>query len=252
MNRVSRNLLLAAAVGAATLLAVAPNATARPASPQTPLLGVIVTLHDAAADQATVAGVATDLLGSVGGQLGFVYTRALNGFSASLPQAVIATLLGDARVASIELDQVVHVLDTQPNPPSWGLDRVDQRNRPLDSSYTYNSTGAGVKAYVIDTGIEFGHPDLEGRAVSGFDSIDGGSADDCHGHGTHVSGTIGGATYGIAKQVQLVGVRVLDCGGSGTTSQVVAGIDWAIGDHVGRQPAVANMSLGGPADGVLD
>ncbi|MGH9184679.1 MAG: S8 family serine peptidase, partial [Acidimicrobiales bacterium] len=206
---------------------------------------MIVTLEDTAGDPASVA---TDLLSPLGGQLGYVYTDALRGFSASLPQALLATLLGDARVKAIQLDNVVSIVGSQSPTPSWGLDRIDQRNRPVNNTYNYTSTGAGVKAYVIDTGIQFNHPDFGGRAVSGFDAIDGGPADDCNGHGTHVAGTIGGTAYGVAKQATLVGVRVLNCQGSGTTSQVVAGINWSIQDHQAGQPAVSNMSLGGGAD----
>src|SRR4029077_17264650 len=140
--------------------------------------------------------------------------------------------------------QGVEMMTTQTG-ATWGLDRIDQRNRPLSGSFTYFATGAGVSAYVIDTGIRFNHTQFGGRAVSGFDAVDGGTADDCNGHGTHVSGTIGGSTYGIAKGVTLVGVRVLDCQGSGTTSGVIAGIEWVTTNHLAGTPAVANMSLGG-------
>jgi subtilisin family serine protease len=108
--------------------------------------------------------------------------------------------------------------------PPWGLDRTDQRNLPLSATYDYASTGSGVRAYVIDTGIRTTHVDFGGRASSGFDAIDGGAADDCNGHGTHVAGTIGGTTYGVAKGVSLVAVRVLNCEGSGTNAQVISGI----------------------------
>jgi subtilisin family serine protease len=145
----------------------------------------------------------------------------------------------------------VHRLrDTQNNPPSYGLDRIDQRNRPLSATYTYNTTASNVRAYIIDTGIRTTHADFGGRATSGFDAIDGGAADDCNGHGTHVAGTVGGTAHGVAKGVQLIAVRVLNCEGSGTTAQVVAGIDWVTANRVA--PAVANMSLGGGADTVLD
>jgi subtilisin family serine protease len=147
---------------------------------------------------------------------------------------------------------MMQALASQPN-ATWGLDRIDQRSLPLDTTFNYTSTGAGVKAYVIDTGIRFTHVDFGGRAISGIDAIvPGGSGSDCNGHGTHVSGTIGGTTYGVAKSVTLVAVRVLSCAGVGLTSWVIAGVDWVTANHQAGQPAVANMSLGGGASSALD
>ncbi len=188
---------------------------------------------------------------SSGAQIHASYRWAINGFAATLSTSALSALRSHPSVAWVEADRTIRISDTQ-TPAAFGLDRIDQRNLPLNNSYTYNATGAGVKAYVIDTGIRFSHSQFGGRAVSGYDAIDGGSADDCNGHGTHVAGTIGSSTYGVAKAVTLVGVRVLDCSGSGSNSQVIAGIDWVTGNHAPGQPAVANMSLGGGASSALD
>ena len=172
----------------------------------------------------------------------YVYAGALNGFAATLDAAHLRALQHNPNVTAIEPDQVVHAMTTQSPTPSWGLDRIDQRNLPLNNAYTYFQTAASVTAYVIDTGITYGHPDFGGRASFGFDAF-GGTGADCNGHGTHVSGTIGGARYGVAKQVRLKAVRVLNCSGSGTFAGVIAGIDWVRLNSPG--PAVAHMSLGG-------
>ncbi|MDP1859002.1 MAG: S8 family peptidase [Gemmatimonadaceae bacterium] len=179
------------------------------------------------------------------------YSRALNGFAANLSDAEAARIARDPRVAYVEQDQVV-TIDVTQSGATWGIDRIDQRALPLSTTYTYSNTGTGVTAYIIDTGIRFSHNEFGGRATSGFDAVDGGTADDCNGHGTHVAGTVGGSTYGVAKGVSLVAVRVLDCAGSGTTSGVIAGIDWVTSNHAAGASAVANMSLGGGASTALD
>jgi subtilisin family serine protease len=208
----------------------------------------IVVLRGGAADP---RGLADQFAAANGASVRYVYTNALRGFTLSnLPEPAVAALQRNPAVAYIEQDQVVTLSATQ-NSPTWGLDRIDQRTLPLSSSYTYDQTGAGVRAYVIDTGIRRAHQDFGGRAVTGFDAItSGGSAEDCNGHGSHVAGTVGGSVYGVAKGATLVAVRVLDCGGSGTNAGVIAGVDWVTGNHV--KPAVANMSLGGGASTALD
>ncbi|MCF2538690.1 S8 family serine peptidase [Streptomyces nigra] len=180
------------------------------------------------------------------------YRKALNGYEVEASEAEAERLAADPAVASVVQNRTFHVEATQPSPPSWGLDRIDQKNLPLNSSYTYpDSAGQGVTAYVIDTGVRITHSDFGGRASYGYDAIDNdNTAQDGHGHGTHVAGTVAGSSYGVAKKAKIVGVRVLNNSGSGTTAQVVAGIDWVAQNAV--KPAVANMSLGGGADSALD
>ena len=183
------------------------------------------------------------------------FKSAIKGFSGKLSDAAVASLRNDARVAYVEQDQVAHMIGVQSPVPSWGLNRVDQPSLPLDQNYNYSQDGTGVDAYIIDCGILLSHTDFGGRAHTGFDAITtGGAAIDANGHGTHVAGTVGGTAYGIAKNVNLIAVRVLDATGSGTYSQVIAGIDFVTSDHASHpsRPAVANMSLGGGVSAALD
>jgi PKD repeat protein len=197
-----------------------------------------------------VPGLARQLATANGGELGYVYEHAVRGFSVRMPAAAIQGLSRNPNVAYIEPDRIVTIAATQSN-ATWGLDRVDQRDLPLNGTYVYNADGSGVRSYIIDTGIRNAHNDFGGRASSGYTAInDGRGTDDCNGHGTHVAGTVGGTTWGVAKNTSLIAVRVLDCRGSGTTSGVIAGVDWVAANHV--KPAVANMSLGGGASSTLD
>ncbi len=194
------------------------------------------------------AGVkATDVAAKHGLSPRFTYSAALKGFAVTTTLDKARSLAADPAVAYVEQDQTVDIqVFVQPNPPSWGLDRIDERSLPLDAKYHYPSTAPRVIAYIIDTGIRFTHQEFGGRAVLGVDTIgDGQNGNDCHGHGTHVAGTVGGRSVGVAKQVQLVAVRVLNCAGSGSFAQVIAGIDWVTTDALtSRGLRVANMSLG--------
>ena len=199
----------------------------------------------------TTSLLASDLSRAYGGRVTRVFGAVLDGYAAKLTAAQATRLARDPSVAYVEQDMWVHVDATQA-PAPWDLDRLDQHPLPVDGSYTYGTDGTGVTAYVIDTGIRLSHQQFGGRATSGFDVVDGGPAEDCNGHGTHVAGTVGGSTYGVAKDVSLVAVRVLNCRGSGLNSGVIAGIDWVTADHGPGEAAVANMSLGGRASSALD
>ncbi|MDP9394152.1 MAG: S8 family peptidase [Actinomycetota bacterium] len=174
-----------------------------------------------------------------------VYDSAVHGYAARLTAAQLLRVQRDPSVAMIEEDQVARIAeeagaaDVQPT-DLYGLDRIDQRRLPLSGTYSFNTKAAGVHVYVIDTGIAPGHPQFGGRANKVYDAF-GGTGQDCHGHGTHVAGTVGGATFGVAKRVRLHGVRVLDCSASGSVSGIIAGINWVRTHQI--RPAVANLSL---------
>ncbi|HCA86530.1 MAG TPA: peptidase S8 [Streptomyces sp.] len=216
--------------------------------------GYIVTLkgEPGALTSAVAKAQSRTLASRYGARADHTYTEALHGFSTHMTKAEAALLAADPSVAAVTPDREVTTSATQPSPPSWGLDRIDQPDLPLDNSFSYPDTaGSDVTAYIIDTGVRISHQDFGGRASYGYDAIDKDmTAADGHGHGTHVAGTVAGSSYGVAKQADIVGVRVLDDSGSGTTSQVIAGIDWVTKNA--SKPAVANMSLGGIADSALD
>lgn len=200
--------------------------------------------------QEDTAEVARELALQHGGRLLHTYKSALKGFAVEMSEAQVRVLLEDPRVAYIEEDSIVEALETQTG-ATWGLDRVDQSDLPLSSTYTYDTDGRGVHVYIIDTGMLGTHHEFIGRMGNGYDAVmPGGSAVDCHGHGTHVAGTVGGTLYGVAKQVTFHPVRVLDCSGFGTTAGVIAGVDWVKNNHL--EPAVANMSLGGGPSQAMD
>ncbi|HSH02368.1 MAG TPA: S8 family peptidase [Anaerolineae bacterium] len=183
----------------------------------------------------------------MGGSIVHNYNHAITGFSARMSANAVEALRKNPNVAYIEADQTVQVNVT------WGLDRVDQRNLPLDNSYSPSNNGSGVDAYIIDTGVRSTHNEFGNRVVGGYTAInDGRGYEDCNGHGTHVAGTVGGNQYGVANGVTLYAIRVLDCNGSGSNSGVIAGVNWVASHHTGNNPAVANMSLGGGASSALD
>lgn len=190
-----------------------------------------------------------------GGKVLQTYDAVLKGFAIYLPDvagtAFVEAMKKNPKVVSVENDTIMKVDATTQSNPDWGLDRIDQKNLPLDSAYSYLQTGSGTTAYIVDTGILSTHQQFSGRVLSGYTAIsDGNGTSDCHGHGTHVAGTVGGSTYGVAKNVSLVPIRILGCDGSGASSNVIAGLDWILKN--GKKPAVVNMSLGGEANTSLD
>ncbi|MDH2467193.1 S8 family peptidase [Acinetobacter baumannii] len=183
------------------------------------------------------------------------YDTVLKGFAIYLPDtagtAFIEAMKKNPNVLSVESDTIVNIDATTQSNPDWGLDRIDQKALPLNSTYSYLQTGSGTTAYIVDTGILSSHQEFSGRVLSGYTAIsDGNGTTDCNGHGTHVAGTVGGTTYGVAKNVNLVPIRILGCDGSGASSNVIAGLDWILKN--GKKPAVVNMSLGGATSSSLD
>ncbi|MET9224725.1 S8 family peptidase [Lentzea sp. NPDC003310] len=238
-----RHVAIAAALGIASTAMWTPSAIAEEAV--LPGAGVqavegsyIVVLKDGARTPASA------LASRYQGTVKHTYSAALNGFSVTgMSERQARRLAADPDVQFVERNTFATIQATQTN-PVWGLDRIDQANLPLSKSYTYPNTASNVTAYVLDTGIRKTHSEFEGRATDGYDFIDNDSvAQDCQGHGTHVAGTVGGKTYGVAKKAKLVGVRVLDCNGSGAWDGIIRGIDWVTAN--GKKPAVVNMSLGG-------
>jgi subtilisin family serine protease len=243
----SRTRIAALALAAAVGTAVLPVAAGGSVGASGPTASYIVTFRDGTNPFAEARG-----LRSAGWRVGHVYSKIMSGVAVELPPAVARALARNPHIASVELDGVATVAATQ-NSATWGLDRSDQRARPLDGRFSYpDSAGAGVRVYVVDTGVRASHVDLAGRVAPGATAInDGRGTDDCNGHGTHVAGTAAGTNWGLAKQATIVPVRVLDCSGAGSWSGIIAGLDWIAANN-GGVPAVANLSLGGGANSSVD
>jgi subtilisin family serine protease len=234
----------------ASLAQTGTSAATHPFAASMPISGrYIVVFKDSVSNPA--AETASVMQGR-GGQVLHTYTRAIKGFAASLPDAAVQALRNNPNVKYVEQDQTVALNQVSPeNQATWGLDRIDQADLPLDTQYHFARTGAGVNAFIIDTGIRADHVEFTGRLRPGYNAVaDANGTSDCNGHGTHVAGTVGGTLWGVAKGVSLIPVRVLDCAGSGSWSGVIAGIDWVANSTL--RPAVANMSLGGGASTSVD
>jgi subtilisin family serine protease len=256
MNTRISLLSIAIAAGLCGPLSAACAAELRTTARPVPGQYIVVLKEDAASlayerrRASRVSPVAREMTSRHGARLVRSYEHALRGFVSRADDRALARLLADPRVDYIEQDGIASIGATQSN-ATWGLDRVDQRNLPLSSTYTYDTTATGVHAYIIDTGVLLNHSQFTGRMGNGYDAVtSGGNASDCNGHGTHVAGTVGGTTYGVAKGVTLHPVRVLPCTGKGPSSAVIAGMDWVAANHV--KPAVANISIGNSASQALD
>ena len=239
-------LILAACVDAPA--SVAPALTPQAAAVTDAAADYIVVLEDSSSD---VAGTAIQLGAQAGGPIGVTWSSAIHGFTVRVDAARAEWLSRQPGVRFVERDAPVTLQAVQINPPTWGLDRIDQKALPLDSLYHYKRTGVGVHAYIIDTGIRGTHVEFIGRMQPGFTAInDGVGTNDCNGHGTHMAGTVGGRTYGVAKRVWLHPVRVVNCSGGGTIAGVISGVDWVRAKHL--SPAVANIAIGGPLSAALN
>jgi len=209
----------------------------------------IVVLRDKAMTADAVDTMAASMTRRVGGKVGQTWSVSLSGFELKGNLKSARAAAGDPRVAYVEQNHILRTTATQDNPPSFGLDRIDQRELPVDDQFSTAATGAGVQAWIVDSGIRVTHQDFGGRATFAFNAIDDIDTD-CNGHGTHVAGTVGGKAFGVAKNVKLFAVKVVDCDGAGDAASIITGVNFVTKNA--RKPAVANISLGGPADPAID